>query len=118
MTKRKRTQDPLDRVSGPGRFLNASVLMRVVEHYHKTFCEREDAQAYLKQRGLMDRDLLRALKVGYADGSLLKVLPKEGELRDQVAALGVVTSEGMKPRAQLAKEMRQFLRAVALPDVK
>src|SRR6266568_4246921 len=59
----------------------AAVLSRVIEHYHLTFCEREDAQAYLKQRGLMDHDLLRALKVGYADGSLLKVLPSDGELR-------------------------------------
>ena len=37
-----------------------AVLSRVVEHYHRTFCEREDAQAYLAKRGLMDRDLLRA----------------------------------------------------------
>jgi len=72
----------------------AAVLPRVIEHYHRTFCEREDAQAYLKQRGLTDLDLLRALKVGYADGSLLKVIPKQGEVRDQLLALGVITSEG------------------------
>lgn len=86
---------PVPPKSGNGHGVLAGVVLsHVVEHYHKTFCEREDAQAYLKQRGLMDRDLLRALKVGSADGSLLKVLPKEGELRDQVAALGVVTPEG------------------------
>jgi len=87
--------EPAATTSGDGHGVPAGVILsHVVEHYHKTFCEREDAQAYLKHRGLMDRDLLRALKVGYADGSLLKVLPKEGELRDQVAALGVVTPEG------------------------
>jgi DNA primase len=86
---------PAAPASGNGHGVPAGVVLtHVVEHYHKTFCEREDAQAYLKQRGLADRDLLRALKVGYADGSLLKVLPKEGELRDQVRALGVVTPEG------------------------
>lgn len=72
----------------------AAVLARVVEHYQRTFCEREDAQAYLKGRGLTDLDLLKALKVGYADGSLLKLVPKYGELRDQLLSLGVVTPEG------------------------
>jgi len=70
------------------------VLSRVVEHYHRTFCEREDAQAYLVERGITDTDLVQALKIGYADGSLLKVIPQEGELREQLTALGVVTSEG------------------------
>ena len=70
------------------------ILSRVVEHYHKTFCEREDAQAYLKKRGLSDPDLLRAHHIGYADGSLLKLIPKEGELREQLLALGVITKEG------------------------
>ena len=36
---------------------------------------------------------LKALKVGYADGSLLKLVPKEGELRDQLLSLGVITPE-------------------------
>jgi DNA primase len=71
-----------------------AVLSRVVEHYHRTFFEREDAQAYLAKRGLTDRDLLRALKVGYADGSLLKVIPKDGEVREQLVSLGVITPEG------------------------
>jgi len=71
-----------------------AILSRVVEHYHRTFCEREDAQAYLAKRGLTDRDLLRALKIGYADGSLLKVIPKDGEVRDELVRLGVITPEG------------------------
>ncbi len=71
-----------------------AVLSRVVEHYHRTFCAREDAQAYLAKRGLVDRDLLRALKIGYADGSLLKVIPKDGEVREELVSLGVITPEG------------------------
>jgi len=66
----------------------------VVEHYHRTFCERDDAQAYLVKRGITDTDLLRALKVGYADGSLLRTIPKAGELRTQLVSLGIVTAEG------------------------
>jgi hypothetical protein len=71
-----------------------AILSRVVEHYHRTFCERDDAQAYLAKRGLTDRDLLRALKIGYADGSLLKVIPRDGEVRDELVSLGVITPEG------------------------
>ena len=70
------------------------VLARVVEHYHRSFCQRQDAQEYLAKRGLTDLDLLRALKVGYADGSLLKLVPKEGELRQELLDLGVVTAGG------------------------
>src|SRR5262249_41663638 len=72
---------------------DVAVLTRVVEHYHRTFCEREDAQIYLRARGLTDGDLWRALKLGYADGSLLKVIPKDGALRQQLVTLGVITSE-------------------------
>lgn len=70
------------------------LLGSVVEHYHRTFCERPDAQEYLKSRGLVDAELLKAWKVGYADGSLLKTLPSSGEVRDGLVALGVITTEG------------------------
>jgi hypothetical protein len=73
---------------------NGSLLSRVVLHYHRTFCERKDAQEYLKKRGLVDLDLLRALKVGYADGSLLKLVAKGGETRRALVSLGVLTAEG------------------------
>jgi 5S rRNA maturation endonuclease (ribonuclease M5) len=70
-----------------------AVLARVVEHYHRTFCARADAQEYLKARALTDADLLRAHRVGYADGSLLKVIPKDGDVRQQLVSLGVITPE-------------------------
>jgi len=70
------------------------LLGSVVEHYHRTFCERPDAQEYLKSRGLVDPELLRSWKVGYADGSLLKTIPKNGEVREGLVALGVITAEG------------------------
>ncbi len=70
------------------------ILPRVVEHYHKTLCEREDAQAYLKKRGLIEPQLVLDYKLGYADGSLLKLVPKQGELRDQLLSLGIITKQG------------------------
>jgi DNA primase catalytic core len=80
--------------SGNGHAAARPLLARVVEHYHKTFCERADAQEYLRQRGLVDADLLRAHHVGYADGSLLKMIPKDGDVRQQLVSLGVITPEG------------------------
>src|SRR5262245_58161481 len=38
--------------------LAAAILPRVIDHYHRTFCERKDAQTYLAKRGLTDLDLL------------------------------------------------------------
>jgi DNA primase catalytic core len=85
-----------ERVNGQGAqpVNRAELLGRVVEHYHRSFCEREDAQGYLKKRGLADPELLRSFKVGYADGSLLKRVGKQGEVREELLALGVITAEG------------------------
>jgi 5S rRNA maturation endonuclease (ribonuclease M5) len=69
------------------------LLSRIVEHYHRTFCERKDAQAYLAKRGLTDVDVLKAFKVGYADGSLLKTIPKNGDVKEELLSLGVLTRE-------------------------
>ena len=72
----------------------SSLLSRVVDQYHRTFCERKDAQQYLAKRGLTDTDVLKAFKVGYADGSLLKTIPRGGEIKQELLSLGVVTKEG------------------------
>jgi DNA-binding transcriptional ArsR family regulator len=70
------------------------LLSRVADHYHRTFCERKDAQEYLAKRGLTDVDVLKAFRVGYADGSLLKTIPRGGEIKQELLSLGVVTKEG------------------------
>jgi DNA primase catalytic core len=75
----------------PRATVSPEVLAKVVEHYHKTFCSRRDAQGYLEKRGLTDPNLFRDYQVGYADGSLLELVPKKGELRDQLLSLGVIT---------------------------
>jgi DNA primase len=72
----------------------SSLLSRVIDQYHRTFCERKDAQEYLAKRGLTDTDVLKAFRVGYADGSLLKAVPKDGDVKKQLVSLGVVTKEG------------------------
>jgi DNA primase len=72
----------------------ASLLARVVAHYHRTFCTHAGAQAYLARRGLTSADLLKTFQIGYADGSLLKRLPRSGDVREQLRTLGVITAEG------------------------
>jgi len=87
---------------------STAVLPQVVEHYHRTFCAREDAQQYLAKRGVTDSALIQALKIGYADGSLLKAIPKDGDVRRQLAALGVITPE--------ARELLGGCIVVPIPD--
>ena len=41
-----------------------------------------------------DAQLVLDYKIGYADGSLLKLVPKEGELREELVSLGVITEKG------------------------
>jgi DNA primase len=48
----------------------------------------------VRRRGLIDGALLKAFQVGYADGSLRARLPRDGAVREQLQALGVLTPEG------------------------
>ncbi len=47
-------------------------------------------------------------RIGYADGSLLKLVPKEGELREELVSLGVITEKG--------KELLGGCVVVPIPD--
>jgi DNA primase catalytic core len=85
---------PVEALTPPPEAKTTIIPAAVVDHYHRTFCEREDAQAYLVKRGITDTDLVQALKVGYADGSLLKATPKTSDLRKQLRDLGLITAQG------------------------
>jgi DNA primase catalytic core len=76
------------------RPVQPGLLGRVVEHYHRTFCQHEEAQTFLAERGITDNALLKALKVGYADGSLLTLTAKGSDVRTQLEQLGVITATG------------------------
>jgi len=78
----------------PGNFRPAELLSRIAEIYHRRFCEAQDAQAYLKGRGLTSTELWKAFQVGFCDGTLLKTLPNDGPLLDALKALGVLTADG------------------------
>jgi DNA primase len=82
------------RAPADGAVTASALLARVVEHYHQRFCARREGQTYLATRGHTDPTLLKTFQIGYADGSLLKRLPRSGAVREQLRALGVITAEG------------------------
>ena len=70
------------------------LLSRVAGVYHQSFLLSEKARDYAAARGLTKPDLLSALPIGYADGSLLDTAPEGSETWEALRALGVVTATG------------------------
>ena len=70
------------------------LLSRVAGIYHQAFLLSEKARDYAAARGLTKPDLLSALPIGYADGSLLDTAPEGSETWEALRALGVVTATG------------------------
>ena len=67
-------------------------LERAVAHYHRCLLETPRAQDYLKSRGLAAPETATTFRVGYVDGSLLKILSEEG--RAALQRLGVLDAKG------------------------
>ncbi len=57
----------------------------VIDHYHRTFCEREDARR-IEERDHR-RDPWKADGIGYADGSLLKTIRRRARSRTSCSPL-------------------------------
>jgi DNA primase len=70
------------------------LLSRVIEFYHKTFCEDVRARDYLVGRGTTDIGLFAAHCIGFANGTLLNVLPQEGDVIDDLKELGILNDRG------------------------
>ncbi|MEK7862007.1 MAG: DNA primase, partial [Chloroflexota bacterium] len=76
-------EQPMEPITQP-------VLDRVTAHWQKALATASKAQAYLRARHLWRPELLRALKIGYASGSLARALPGGGTLRRQLTQLGIL----------------------------
>jgi hypothetical protein len=70
-----------------------SLLTRVIDFYHTTFAEDLRAWHYLQQCGIIDKSLSDAYQLGFANGTLLNVLPPEGEIPAQLKTIGILNSE-------------------------
>ena len=72
-----------------------AILNRVADFYHQTFFEDTRGLEYLRdRRNLHDREIYESFRVGFANGSLLSILPKSGELVKTLKELGILTSSG------------------------
>jgi DNA primase catalytic core len=70
------------------------LLTRVIEFYHTAFCEDGRAREYLAGRGIADNALFAAHKIGFANGTLLNVLPQEGDVTGELKELGILNDRG------------------------
>lgn len=70
------------------------LLSRVIEFYHTSFCEDSKARDYLARRGISDNALFSSFKIGFANGTLLNVLPEEGDITRELQELGIVNAKG------------------------
>ena len=67
-------------------------LERAVAHYHRCLLETPAAQDYLKSRGLTAPELVTTFRLGYVDGSLVKILSDEGKAA--LERVGVLDAKG------------------------
>lgn len=70
------------------------LLNRVIEFYHTAIGEDPRAHEYLEKRAIGDKAVLSAHKAGFANGTLLNVLPDDGVLVNQLKQIGILNSRG------------------------
>lgn len=67
-------------------------LNSVAQYYHKRLYGNKKAEAYLEKRGLYQGQLIKRFCMGFADGSLLKLL-SNGQ-KEELKALGILHDNG------------------------
>lgn len=67
---------------------------RVIEFYHTAFTEDIRAKEYLNKRGITDNSVFTDYKTGFANGTLLNVLPNDGEIKKELKEIGILNSRG------------------------
>ena len=70
------------------------LLRRVIDFYHTAFAEDPRAMQYLETRGITDKGVYSAHRIGFANGTLLNVLPHDGDISGQLKGMGVLTDKG------------------------
>jgi DNA primase len=85
-----------ERIVGDGE--RAELLGRVYAYYRQRLTETDAGVAYLRRRGIGD-DTIRAVAVGYCDGTLLGKLRPRAAQRAALTALGVITERGREALA-------------------
>ena len=86
---KKKTEQP--KKLTPAHF---KALSRVFDFDHTVFCEDPRGRAYLKERGITDNKLFADHKIGLVVGTLLNVLPEDGDIKEQLQEIGVLNDKG------------------------
>ena len=71
-----------------------TLLNKAAEFYHKALFLHPEGRAYLKGRGLHEPALLESFRVGYANESIREAIPPEGEILDDLKAVGLLDAQG------------------------
>jgi hypothetical protein len=72
------------------------LLERVIGIYASRFAEVLEGRTCLQRRGITNAALLDRHRVGYADGKLAELLPKDGPLKDELKSLGILLDNGQE----------------------
>lgn len=90
-----RLADPAVDAAPAAAAQRVKLLTRVAAFYHQTLLNVPDGLRYLtKGCGLREVGLFKTFQIGFANGSLLEVLPKDADAVAQLKALGVLTAAG------------------------
>ena len=94
---RKKKQENLEPASGSKEtgIKERKLLERVASYYQAQLLKDSRGLKYLEQAwGILEKSLLEEFTVGYATGTLLEVLPPEGDVIEALTRMGVLTSRG------------------------
>ena len=71
-----------------------TLLNKVAAFYHKELFKHQEGRDYLKERGLTEPALLETFKIGYATDTLRDAIPPEGDMLDDLQAIGILDHQG------------------------
>ena len=69
------------------------LLIRVIEFYNSAFAEDDRARLYLEQRGITDKSIFSDYNIGFANGTLLNVLPEDKKIIKQLKEIGILNNK-------------------------
>ncbi len=70
------------------------LMERAADIYHQNLAQYEPAQAYLAKRGLVDKEMFRDFRLGYADGEKLARLAGSEKQKTALQELGLLNAKG------------------------
>ncbi len=92
--KKTSLKEPSALTPSPLTAKHTKLFNRVIDFYHTAFTEDTRAKAYLVERGVSDNAVLSDFKTGFANGTLLNVLPNDGDIIKQLKEIGILNKRG------------------------